>query len=199
LTIPQPTSSNAGTNTTIAPGGSINASAGTLGTTASVDGNALGTYRVFTVTSANFPNGTFTINGSATDQVVLNIGFSVNLHGEILLTGGITPDDVLINVFGGNPATFSGGPTLDVNTNGLATYGVFLDPFGSMSAVHTNVQGRFFGGDSVNQQIVSGAHITAPPPPTAVPAPPAVILLGSGVPFILGFAIRSRRRQAVLA
>ena len=48
---------NAGTNTTIASGGSINVSAGMLGTTSSVNGNALGTYRVFTVTAANFANG----------------------------------------------------------------------------------------------------------------------------------------------
>src|SRR4029077_14224196 len=37
---------NAGTNLSITSGGSINASAGALGTTASVDGNALGTYHV---------------------------------------------------------------------------------------------------------------------------------------------------------
>ena len=163
---------NAGTHINITTGGSINASAGTLGTTASVDGNLLGSYRVFNIDTANFPNGAFTINGSATDQVVLNIAFSANLHGQLLLAGGITSDRVVVNVFGGNPATFSGGPTLDVNTNGLATFGTFLDPFGSMSAVSTNIQGRFFGGDSVNQQIVSGGNITAPNP-AAVPVPAA--------------------------
>jgi hypothetical protein len=180
---------NAGTNTTITSGGSINASAGALGTTASVDGNPLGAYRVFTVTSANFPNGMFTINGSATDQVVLNLGFSANLHGQILLAGGITQDHVLINVFGGNPATFSGGPTLDVNTNGLSTFGVFLDPFGSMSAVHTDIQGRFFGGDSSNMQIVSGANITSPPP--RVPEPSTLLLIGAALAG-LGGALRRK-------
>ena len=145
---------NAGTNTTIASGGSINVSAGMLGTTSSVAGNTLGTYHVFTVTAANFANGIFTINGNATDQVVLNIGFSANLHGQILLAGGLTSDHVLINLFGTN--------TLDVNTNGLSTFGTFLDPNGTMSAVHTDIQGRWFGGDDANQQIVSGAFITAP-------------------------------------
>jgi len=176
---------NAGTSTTISAGGSINASAGMLGTTASVDGNALGTYHVFTVTSANFPNGTFTINGSATDQVVLNISFSANLHGQILLAGGITSDHVIINMFGGNNTTHTGGPTLDVNTNGLSTFGTFLDPNGGMSAVHTDIQGRFFGGDSVNMQIVSGANITAPM--GQVPDGGATILLmGMGLAFLAG-------------
>ena len=179
---------NAGTNTTIASGGSINASAGTLGTTASVDGNPLGTYRVFTVTSANFPNGIFTINGSATDQVVLNIAFSANLHGQILLAGGLTQDHVLINMFGGTPATLSGGPTLDVNTNGLATFGIFLDPNGTMSAVSTNIQGRFFGGDNSNMQIVSGANITSPP---TVPEPSTLLLMGTALAG-LGGALRRK-------
>jgi hypothetical protein len=181
---------NAGTNTTITSGGSINASAGTPGTTTSVDGNALGAYRVFNVTSVNFPNGTFTINGSATDQVVLNIAFNANLHGQILLAGGITADNVVINVNDANvnPATFSGGPALDVNTNGLSTFGVFLDPFGQMSAVNTDIQGRFFGGDSVNVQIVSGADITGPKPPTSVPAPAGVLLSLAGAGSFGGFA-----------
>ncbi len=183
---------NAGLNTTITAGGSINASAGTLGTTASVDGNALGVYRVFTVTSANFPNGIFTINGSATDQVVLNIGFNANLHGQILLSGGLTSDHVLINVFGGNPVTFSGGPTLDVNTNGLATFGTFLDPFGGMSAVNTDIHGRFFGGDVQNQQIVSGANISAPT--TQVPEPSSLLSLGVAM---LGLALFLRKHPGV--
>jgi hypothetical protein len=181
---------NTGTNTTITSGGSINASAGMLGTTVAVDGNPLGTYNVFTVTSANFPNGIFTINGSATDQVVLNIAFSANLHGQILLAGGITADRVVINEFGGNPLTFSGGPTLDVQTNGLPTFGTFLDPFGTMSATNTDIQGRFFGGDSSNQQIVSGGNITAP---TAVPEPFTLAGAVTGVVLCLGCTWRRGR------
>jgi hypothetical protein len=179
---------NAGTNTTITPGGSINASAGTLGTTVSVDGNALGAYRVFTVTSANFPNGIFTINGSATDQVVLNIGSSVNLHGQILLAGGITSDDVVINLFGGDYTTHMDGPTLDVQTNGRTTFGTFLDPNGGMSATDTDLMGRFFGGDVKNQQLVSGVNITAPPPNvgSAVPLPSSAI---GGIVLMGGFGV----------
>jgi hypothetical protein len=188
---------NAGINQTITSGGSINASAGTLGTTVAVDGNVLGTYRVFTVTSVNFPNGSFTINGSATDQVVLNIGSNANLHGQILLAGGITADHVIINEFGGNYTTHMNGPTLDVNTNGLSTYGVFLDPNGGMSAVNTDIQGRFFGGDVQNQQIVSGANITAPTPPqSAVPEPSTIALALSGLLPLGVVSLRRLRRRS---
>jgi hypothetical protein len=189
---------NAGTNTTITAGGSINASAGVLGTTLLVDGNLLGIYRVFTVTSVNFPNGTFTINGSATDQVVLNIASNANLHGQILVSGGITADRVVINMFGGNYVTHTGGPALDVNTNGLSTYGVFLDPNGKMSAVNTDIQGRFFGGDVQNQQIVSGADITAPTVTTAVPLP-APFMVGAALLGGFGFKKNLRRRNAASA
>jgi hypothetical protein len=164
---------NAGAHINISSGGSINASAGMLGTTASVDSNPLGTYRVFTVDNANFPNGTFTVNGSASDQVVLNIGFNANLHGQILLNG-ITSDHLLINMVGGSSSTLSGGPALDVNTNGLQTFGIFLDPFGKMSSDSTDIRGRFFGGDSTNQQIVSGFNITAPAAQTT-PLPSALL------------------------
>jgi MYXO-CTERM domain-containing protein len=179
---------NSGTALTIGSGGSVNVSAGTLGTTASVDGNALGTYRVFTVTSVNFPNGIFTINGSSSDQVVLNISSSANFHGQILLAGGIGTDNVIFNMVGGDYAAHTGGPTLDVQTNGLQTFATWLDPNGAMSATHTALFGRFFGGDTVNQQIVSGAFITAPP--TQFPAPSALALLGMG-------ALAARRRRGV--
>ena len=79
---------NAGTNTTIASGGSINASAGTLGTTTLVDGNALGLPR-FNVTSANFPNGI--IRSTAADgSGGLEHRVQRQPHGQILLAGGIT-------------------------------------------------------------------------------------------------------------
>ncbi|HYV39818.1 MAG TPA: hypothetical protein VE988_29280 [Gemmataceae bacterium] len=179
----------AGTSTTITNGGSINAANGVL----DASGN-----RVFTA-SVNFANGIFTVNGSASDYVVLNIGSNANLHGQILLAGGITSDHVLINVFGGNYTTHTGGPSLDVNTNGLQTFGIFLDPNGQMSANETDIQGRFFGGSANhNQQIVSGFNITAPlspPDVSGVPAPPAFLLAMSGLLPLGLAALRRWRRQ----
>jgi MYXO-CTERM domain-containing protein len=176
----------AGTALNIATGGSINVAAGTLATGLFLDGNPLGNFNVFTVGSVNFPNGIFTINGSATDQVVLNVSSNANFHGSIVLAGGITSDHVVINMFGGNYTSHTAGPTLDVNTNGAVTTATWLDPNGGMSAVHTDIRGRFFGGDVQNQQIVSGADITMPP----VPAPSAVALLALGA---LGVHRRRRR------
>jgi hypothetical protein len=122
-------------------------------------------YRVFTVTSFSAVNSnTVTINGDGSgDVVVLNFTSSANLHSSVALTGGLTPDQVLWNFFGGS--NLSGGPTVDVNTNKGPFYGVVLNPNGPMSAEDVRFQGRFFGGDSHDLQWVSGAFITPPPVP----------------------------------
>lgn len=70
-----------------------------------------------------------------------------------------------------------------MNTNGATTTATWLNPNGAMSAVHTTINGRFFGGDTVNQQIVSGANINAP-----TPEPASIALMLSG--FV---ALRMRR------
>jgi len=186
----------AGTSTTISSGGSINAGAGTL------DGNG---NRVFTVTNIGFSNGTFTINGGASDFVVLNVAGSVGnngLNGSILLSGGITSDQVLINytpstsnltAYNNAYTNLTGGPTLTISTNGLTTAGTFLDPTGAIQVNHSVVDGRVFGGDTQNFAFVSGASLNAPEVATAVPAPQALVMLFSGA-IPLGFLAWLRRR-----
>lgn len=85
-------------------------------------------------------------------------------------------------MFGGNYTTHTGGPTLTISTNGQVTTGIFLDPNGGMQINHSVLNGRFFGADVTNQQIVSGADIHAP---IGVPEPSSLVLALLG---LLGFA-----------
>jgi hypothetical protein len=155
-----------GTAINVAGGGLINASSGVLDT----NGN-----RVFTATiNSNFTAGTtFTITGTASQHVVINIP-STGGHGfdgSIVLAGGITSDQVLFNFDGGNYTTLTGGDTLTISTNGFTTTGSFLDPNGEIQINnHSVLDGRLFGGDTQNMAIVSGATIVAP---AAVPGPVA--------------------------
>lgn len=170
------------TGTTIA---SINIANGANYTLNASSGTLIGGNRVFTVTSFKTVNGsTLTINGSASDYVVVNFHSSVQFNGAIVLTGGITSDHVLFNE--------TGGGTLAINTNGAAVTGTFLNPNGGMSAVHSVINGRFFGGDSTNMQIVSGVALTQPTTPT--PEPETITLFGSGL-LVLGAALRWRLRS----
>jgi hypothetical protein len=186
-----------GTSTTISSGGSILASSGILDGT----GN-----RVFIVSSINFPNGTFTITGAATDYVVLNIADGVGnngLNGSVVLAGGITSDHVLFNytpstsnltTYNNDYASLSGGPTMTISTNGLTTTGIFLNPTGDFSVNHSTVNGRIFGGDTKNSAFVSGANLVAPP--DIVPEPSGVILCGIG---LAGLAIwKSRHGRSIV-
>ena len=180
----------AGTALTLTSSQTINASSGAVGGVGSVDGNSLGSYFLFTTTSVNLNNASIlTINGSATDQVVIDVtDNNPAFNGMIVLIGGITSDHVLFNMFGGNYTTHTGGPTLTVSTNGQITTGTFLDPNGGMQINHSVLDGRFFGGDVTNQQIVSGADINAPPKIVllAVPEPGTIVLLLAGMLGVVG-------------
>jgi len=140
----------------------VNASAGAL---FSINGQSV---HVFDATSfSNQGGNTLTINGSASDLVVINLGGlgNIQIHGGIQLTGGITADNVLFNIGGGNYANHTGAASLDINNNGGVAgiaQGIFLDPNGAISVTNAMVLGRVFGGDSHDFQFVSGANITAP-------------------------------------
>jgi choice-of-anchor A domain-containing protein len=171
----------------------INESAGQLQTVNGV------TYRVFNVTSYSVGNGNVvTINGDGSgDPVVFNFGFAsnVNLGGDVTLTGGLVDDQVLWNFT-------STGKNISLNNNAssfplpLAFHGIILAPNDAISLVNANLDGRVFGGDSSDMQIVSGDTINQPATPV-VPTPPSLVLMSLGGVALVGLAIRSRRRQAV--
>ena len=148
-----------GNKLTINGNQTINASAGQLDTVNGV------TYRVFNVTSYSENDGKLlTINGDGSgDPVVFNFGYNsnVNLGGDVALTGGLTPDQVLWNFT-------SSGKNISLNNNAssyrtLAFQGIILAPNDAISVVNSNLIGRVFGGNSSDMQIVSGDTITAPP------------------------------------
>jgi len=182
----------AGTNTAIALSGSggtqtIHATSGIL--TKDASGNI-----VFNLTSVAFNNNnTLVIDGDGLGHnVVFNISSNAQFGGAIVLTGGLTADNVLFNFTGGSNLT--GGSTASLNNNGQGFLtGIFLDPNGAMSVVHTNLNGRIFGGDSSNLQIVSGDTINSP---ASAPEPSSLALLATGMFGLIGFA---RRRKVQLA
>jgi hypothetical protein len=77
---------------------------------------------VFDVTSLHFVNGaTLQINGDGVHNVVFDIGFgNPQFQGSVVLGGGLTTDQVLWNMFGGNGTTLTGGPTLQLNNDHAA-------------------------------------------------------------------------------
>lgn len=165
----------AGTDVSINGDTTINAANGTF----DADGNS-----VFNVTAFSTTNGdTLTINGDGVHSVVLNFnGLSVNFNNQVALNG-ISPDQVLYNFVGGSNLT--GGPTLQVNDNGHThpenlVQGDFLDPNGAISITNTNLVGRVFGGDTHDNQVVSGDNIMmVPEVPTST-----LLLLGTLLTFV---------------
>jgi VPDSG-CTERM motif len=179
-----------GTNVSIGTGAgqtlTINASAGTF----------TGADSVFTVTAMQFQNGqTLTINGDGVHDVVLNFGTALGgLHfaGAIVLNG-LTSNDVLFNIFGGNSTTLTGGDTLQTAANNATQYGTYLDPNGNIVVNSVNIVGHLFGGDSADMQIVSGATVHSPSVPDGGSS---VALLGIALAGIEGVRRTLRAHKA---
>jgi hypothetical protein len=125
---------------------------------------------VFNLTSLTFVSGnTLTINGQNLGaNVILNVN-SANVsgphfNGAITLSGGLTPEEFIINLTGGNNAALTGGPILQNAANNAYQYATYLDPNGSIQVTTVNLIGHLFGGDSSDMVIASGATVAVPEP-----------------------------------
>jgi hypothetical protein len=205
-------STSLGAEATLGTSLSINTS--TPQTVLASNGALVGGNLVFNVTSVSTNNGqNLFIQGNGSNNVVfdVNTGGTDQFHGNIILedmTGkyygqagyaGLTPDQVLFNLYSGD--------NLDANNNGDNAHpdnimeGTFLDPDGSISFVNTRIDGRIFGGDSQNMQIVSGDTIVLPtsgPPPvgSGTPEPSALIVWSVLGGAAIGLGWRRKRKAA---
>jgi choice-of-anchor A domain-containing protein len=141
--------------------------------------------RVFQISSHDFlNNGTFTITGSASDYVVINVqgNQNVSLKNDLLLTGGITSDHVFINI-----ETDKG---LGGNTNGGPINATIFAPNATVNVDHTLINGHFYGGDGNSFQLVSGMTINNPD----VPEPSPLVLTAVSALGFISLGLWRRRK-----
>ncbi len=138
---------------------------------------------------------TLTFTGAANDHYVVDVTGGLKLGGssKILLSGGITPSDLIFNIEENN-ASVNG---VDIES-GAHAVGTFLAPFTSAtvhggSLLDPALTGAVIaGGNTINIQ--STAYITGAPTPP-VPAPSsAVSLIGMACVAAIGFQATRRRR-----
>lgn len=191
-------------NSTISGGTAVDLNIGNGSTT--LTAAASGT-TVYDATNVNIGNGgKITISGGANSLLIINVSGTFNAQNNtagagIVLTGGITADQIIWNITStGNNFTSSGNAATNI------VYGDFLDLAGSYNLNQITVDGRLFGANSdggnragLTDQIVSVFNLNAPPPQTehqvltGTPEPStwALGMLGAA---IIGFS-RVRRVQ----
>jgi hypothetical protein len=166
----------------------IDASSGTLD-------NAYDVF-VFNLTSLNFGNGdVLTIDGQGLDKnVVINVDVANinNPHfaGTIQLAGGLTPNNVFINLTGGNYTSLTGGPTLATAANHAEQDVTYLNPTGRIGVNSVAIEGHLFGGDSADMTINSGGTVQIVPEPGTI----ALAVLGGLSTFVLRLRPRGKSR-----
>jgi hypothetical protein len=105
-----------------------------------------------------------TLSGNASDQFILNLSGGLTLNaGKILLSGGLTPQDVVINLESGSSVSTSHG----LNDESVIT-GILLgtNPNNSLQFSPGLVVGEVIT-DATHVQFASGASVVSPVPETS--------------------------------
>jgi choice-of-anchor A domain-containing protein len=144
----------------------------------------------------NLNHATLTLNGPAGSQFIINDSGGFVLNGsQIKLTGGVTANDVVINVPHLSTLHASGGSSQGVPNSQIN--GIVLAPWSNVGFAPVQINGELIAGGK-NIQLVSGSRVNSPPT-NVVPAPPSLVLFGLGglcLPLVLR---KARRRRTVLA
>lgn len=149
---------------------------GTIASATTISGNSA--FNVFNLSGINLSGANLTIHGTASETFVFNVSGSLVMSGaSIVLTGGVTANNVIFNVLG------SGGTRL----SGSTLNGTILDVGSAISLSGATINGAVL---SEKQISISGGTINVDPfaaadPPTA-PEPATIAMACLGCLAILG-------------
>jgi hypothetical protein len=143
---------------------------------------------VVDLTTVNLNLTTLTLNGPAGSEIILNDSGGVTLNsGHIVLTGGLTLNDVVFNLTGTAGLSTSGGLN---NESTLA--GIFLALDAPVALTPGALTGEIISGKNIG--IASGGRVSETPLPAALP----LFATGLGGLGLLGWR-RKRKAQGVCA
>jgi hypothetical protein len=148
-----------------------------------ITANNPGGLNVLNINNLSLTGQTLTLSGPAGTQFLINDSGSLSLNaGNIVLTGGLTPSDVVFNLGGPSPGS--------VNlSNGSLLNGIVVDSGGNISLTGSQVNGELIGGGSI---ALDPASLVMGAPVQAVPVPPSFLVMWVGGVF-MAVAVRARR------